>query len=195
MAGIGIITGLVGSFTTGLFGIANKHIERKANKDKYAHTERLWEHEAKLLTLQSQARVAETEQEVVLRSVEGSYSGLQASIQSQDVATSNAYKWAATLISLMRPFITLALLYVLIKSALEGIAATDLVQTLDLSNDQVLTNVVTDIYTLVDNNAALAVIFELASMAVAWWFGDRSFKRATQSSKLAGQVRAAGGNF
>lgn len=195
MAGIGLISGLLGSFATGIFGIANKHIERKSNQDKYKHTEALWTHEKELLTLQSQARVAETEQEVILATVEGSFRGLDASIKSQDVATANSYKWAASLLALVRPIITFILLFITVKAALAGLTATDLLSNFDLASDAVLTNVVNDLYTLIDNNVALAVVFELTSMAVAWWFGDRSFKRATQSSQLAGQVRAAGGQF
>jgi len=174
MAIIGIISGLVGSAITGVTSIMKLRIEAQREKNKFAHDEKMWEHESAMLKLQSQAKVSEMEIESFMTQIRGSFKGLEASINDQSVATGRAHRIAASILSLFRPFITTALVAFMFYIAAESVGLIDRLEQADF---------------------ALVAIIDLASMAVTWWFGDRSQKRANQNIVNGGRVRAAGGAF
>jgi len=166
---IGAILGLVGSVSTKAFGIFEKREERKLVALQMDHESKRWSHDEHMFTLQSQAKVAETEQEAFLMTTQGSYDGLKASIEAQSEATKGSSKWVKNIISLMRPSLTTSFVGVIIYLCIIG------------NPDDI-------------RIAAITAVIELGSMSVAWWFGDRSTKRVMESMR-GGHIRGAGGEF
>ena len=169
MAALGLILGLVGSVTTKVFGIFEKREERLMRQAELAHEVNRWAFEKEMFTLQSQAKVAETEQEAFLMTVQGSYDGLKASIENQTEATKGTSRWVKNLLSTVRPTLTFVFSGILIYNAIW-----------EASGDYRL--------------AALTASIDLAMMSVCWWFGDRSTKRVIDSMR-GNHIRGAGGNF
>ena len=169
MAILGAALGLVGSISTKVFGIFEKKEERKILELRLQDQHKQREHEATMFTLQSQAKVAETEQEAFLMTVQGSYDGLKASINDQTETVKGSAQWVKNTLSMVRPSLTFIFV---------GIVAY------------------VSIFENPDNYraAAIAAAIELASMTVSWWFGDRSTKRVVESMR-GGHIRGAGGNF
>lgn len=172
MALAGIITGLVGSIGSNVFSWLTLREKNKYAIAEMAHQEKRWGHEKELLVLQSQANVSEFEMQTLIEQVRGSFTGLEMSIKSQIANATNASKRANSIIMFFRPLLTLVLMFAMFYFSKK---------------------MLTDKFP----NAAYGIIaiIDLGSMAVAWWFGDRSLKRGVQSVMSAGNVRAAGGDF
>ena len=122
-----------------------------------------------MLKLQSQAKVAETEQEAFLMTTQGSFDGLRESMKQQTESLKGSSRWVKNTLSMVRPVLTFTFV---------GIVAYMAV----FENPEDF------------REAAIAAAIELAMMSVAWWFGDRSTKRVIDSMR-GGHIRAAGGQF
>ena len=169
MAGLGLILGLAGSISTKIFGIFEKREERKMRELELEHEARRWTHEKDMFKMQSQAKVAETEQEAFLMTVEGSYDGLQASMMQQTEALKGSSRWVKNILSMVRPSLTFIFVGIVVY-----------ISIFENPDDY--------------RAAAIAAAIELAMMSVTWWFGDRSTKRVVESMR-GGHIRAAGGSF
>lgn len=166
---LGLVLGLVGSVTTKLFGLGEKALELKARKLDYEHEKNRWSHDKDMFKMQSQAKVAETEQEAFLLTTKGSYDGLEASMQQQTEALKGTSKWVRNVVSMVRPVLTFTFVGIVVY-----ISVTD-----NPDNYRA---------------AGVAAAIDLAMMSVAWWFGDRSTKRVVESMR-GGHIRGAGGHF
>lgn len=155
MAITGSIIGLAGSALTNITGYFNRRLDLKKMELEFQHEKLKWDHEAALFDLQMQAKAEETEQEAFLTDVMGSWKGLETSISDQSKALNGASEWVHNLLALFRPAITTGLLMLVAYFSLTG----------------------------VETAVTVVTALDLAAMAVTWWFGDRSIKRATQAMK------------
>lgn len=169
MAGIGLILGLVGSVSSKVFGIFEKREERKSLELRLGHEVNRWAHDKEMFTLQSQEKVAETEQEAFLMTTKGSFDGLKASMDQQTASLKGASKWVKNTLSMVRPVLTFTFVGIVVY-----------VSVFDNPDDY--------------RAAAISAAIELAMMSVTWWFGDRSTKRVVESMR-GGHIRGAGGSF
>ncbi len=148
----------------GLFGLLGTAMGRVASiferRQALAHERARWAHETRLLELQHQARAAETEAEIVLRDVDGSWRGLEASA-GDAASVGESYRWVNAVRALVRPTLTIALwgLYLAVLNAMLQPGAAD---ALGEGDRREILN-----YFLA--NAAFA-----ATAATLWWFGDRA---------------------
>lgn len=134
----------------GVFGLLGTAFGRVASfferKQEFAQEERRWSHELALHELQMKARKEETEMELAIAAQEGSWGGLQASLNAE-AATGPASKWVINLLRLVRPVLTL---FLWVISAW--------------------------VFALTrDGNIASSAVFA-ATAATLWWFGDRAPK-------------------
>lgn len=174
MALAGIILGLVGSAITQTTSVFTLREQRKLEVAKMAHEAAGWTHEKEMMKLASQGEVAQLEMEVVLTQVRETFNGLKASMAEMASTAKGAHKWSRTVSTLMRPIMTLILVGFTIYWAWLSGAFVDGVDA---------------------GEKAVIGIIELSSMAVSWWFGDRSNKRVSENARAAGEIRAAGGKF
>ena len=135
----------------GLFGLLGTALGRVAGfferRQTIAHEERRWAHESSLLELQRVAAAQETEAELAIAKVEGSWTGLQASLAAE-AAIGASYKWVNAARALTRPILTLLLW---------GITSA-----IWFSAD------------LADRTSVVETATFAATAATLWWFGDRS---------------------
>jgi len=135
----------------GLFGLLGTALGRVAGfferRQTIAHEERRWAHESSLLELQRVAAAQETEAELAIARVEGSWSGLQASLAAE-AAIGASYKWVNAARALTRPILTLLLW---------GITSA-----IWFSAD------------LAERASVVETATFAATAATLWWFGDRS---------------------
>ena len=186
---VGAILGLAGSVFTNVFGWLNRKEDRKElalrlafEEKRLDHETRKWDHETALLTLQSQAKVSETESEMALAATVGSQQGLIATIQSQDKAMEGTWKWVKSIISLMRPALTTAFTGITVYAALYGLGSSAGITEAEFGT--------------LGGHEALAVIYGLTELSVTWWFGDRSIKRVMNNTREGGTgIRGAAGAF
>ena len=145
------IVGLAASAAGGgIFGLLGTALGRAVGfferRQDIQHEERRWDHEVQLIQLQQAAKVAETEAEIVLTETEGSWRGLQASLNAEaQIAAS--YKWVDAARALTRPALTILLW--LITAAIWAYA--------NEANRSSITETATF----------------AATAATLWWFGDR----------------------
>ncbi|MGB0907407.1 MAG: hypothetical protein ACPGVT_07930 [Maricaulaceae bacterium] len=166
---IGAILGLAGSLATNVISIFRQREERKMRQLELEHETRRWGHEKDMFKLQSQAKVAETEQEAFLMTVQGSYDGLRASIADQTALAAKSSPWVANILTLFRPAMTLSFIALVVYLSI-------------WAND---TNV---------RSPAILAGIDLALMSSTWWFGDRSTKRVAEAMR-GDHIRGAGGAF
>lgn len=132
-------------------------------KNKQAEMKLEFDHELALLDKQSQLKVVEAESEMKV-----TQSAADAAIKSKSyevfVDTSNVYKWAATTIALMRPFITIMLwmMTAWIAWDVTHMRGATIIDGRDLMADIV-------------NNVTFC-----ASAATLWWFGERAQQKGKQ---------------
>ena len=146
------IAGLAASAAGGgLFGLIGTALGRVAGyfeqKQAQAHEKARWIHEVQLIELQQAAQKAETEAEIALSEVEGSWQGLAASMQA-DAAIASSYRWVDAVRGLTRPCLTL-LLWLIAGGIWLGADPASRA------------------------NIAETATFG-ATAATLWWFGDRS---------------------
>lgn len=134
--------GLFGLFGTALGRIAG-YFERRQSM---AHERERWAHEVDLIGLQQAAAAQETEAEIMLADVDGSWRGLAASMQAE-AAIGASYRWVDAVRGLTRPFLTL-LLWLIAGAIWFG----------------------------ADPESQIAIVETAtfaATAATLWWFGDR----------------------
>lgn len=186
---LGLITGLIGGVLNSALSIFSKREDRKAESRRYQHEAERWVHERELVALRADVSVQETEQKLITITTQGSFDGLVASHKSAEALAYRAPLWALGLISAMRPVLTLALFAMTAISAWVAISFVLQSGGINLTADTTLVEAARELHLILENNAALLVIYELTQMAVAWWFGDRSFKRAVEHSRIGGDIR------
>ena len=141
--------GLFGLFVTALGRVAG-YFERRQNM---AHETARWAHEVDLIGLQQAAAKAETEAELALTDVSGSWDGLRASMAAQ-AAIGGSYKWVDAVRGLTRPALTLLLWLIAagIWLGADPIGRASIVDTATFA----------------------------ATAATLWWFGDRGPRQGMQ---------------
>ena len=148
---IGLTASAAGGGVFGIIGTAlgrfAGYFERKQNQ---AHERARWSHESELLTLQMQARAAETEGEISLAETTGSWEGLKASMAAEQ-AIGGSYLWVNAVRGLTRPGLTL-LLWLIAIAIFTGA---------DPAGREQITETATF----------------AATAATLWWFGDRGPRR------------------
>ncbi len=151
------IAGLAASAAGGgLFGLVGTALGRLAGyfeqRQAQAHEKARWGHEVQLIGLQQAAARAETEAEIALSDVQGSWQGLAASMQAE-AAIAGSYKWVDAVRGLTRPALTLLLWLIAggIWLGADPVSRTAIAETATFG----------------------------ATAATLWWFGDRS-PRAVQ---------------
>lgn len=156
----GGVLGLVGSIAGKVGQLFQARQERKNRQLDY-------EHELKLLEMQHAQASREDLHEVDLMETEGSYAGLQASIEAEG-RISEVSTWVNNLRSLTRPFLTFSLvgivtwMFIVLMRAIQTGTENALV---DLLGSAAVIEILTYII--------YSVVFS-ASTAVVWWFGDRA---------------------
>ena len=134
----------------GVFGLLGTALGRTAayfeRRQEQAHEQAKWDHESALLELQMRADAQETEAELALADVRGSWEGLSASMAAE-AAIAPSYKWVDAVRGLTRPVLTLLLWL---------ISAVIFFQA-DLPGRAEITETATF----------------AATAATLWWFGDR----------------------
>ena len=132
----------------GLIGTIGGRIARFfEQKQTLAHERARWEHEAVLLDLQMKAHAAETEAEIALADIHGSWRGLEGSMRAE-ANIARSYRWVDAVRGLTRPILTLLLWLISL-----------LIFMTSLPEQQ----------GVVIETATFA-----ATAATLWWFGDRS---------------------
>lgn len=145
---IGVAASAAGGGLFGLFGTALGRVAGFFEKRQtIAHEERRWLHEVTLLELQQSAAAQETEAELAIARTEGSWIGLEASLNAE-AAIAASYRWVDAIRALTRPILTLLLW---------GITLA-----IWFSADTVSRSSITETATFA------------ATAATLWWFGDRS---------------------
>lgn len=192
MSGVGVVLGGILSIATQGLGIFKAKEERLDRADQREHERYMADHEYKMGELQSQRDVSLTEQHIARSNTDGSWEGLAESIKAQAITADSSHRWANSIVTLVRPVLTLGFVALTCWSAVQGVEfALDsgkLDDTLGPANAKLLSAIIKD-------NEALAVIYTLTETCVTWWFGDRSFRRNQMSSAMAGNIRAAGRTF
>ena len=149
------IVGLAASAAGGgVFGLVGTALGRVAGfferRQTMKHETARWAHEVELIGLQQAAAREETEAELALANVAGSWDGLRASMTA-DAAIASSYRWVDAIRGLTRPILTLLLWLIAtgIWLGADPASKTSIVET-----------------------AAFA-----ATAATLWWFGDRAPRR------------------
>jgi len=97
------VGGIFGIFGTALGRVAG-YFERQQS---FKHEVQRWGHEYKLHELQMQANAQETEMEIALAAQQGSWQGLNASIEA-DANIGKASLWVINTVRLVRPIVEAA---------------------------------------------------------------------------------------
>ena len=164
---LGGLTGVLGSLINRGFGLWELREKRKDRQLEIAHAERGWGHEKALHELQLRARAAETEQELAVAeqalqtaAVQGSWAGLEASLQAE-ARIGASYRWVEAVRALVRPSLTVLLWMIVL--ALFAMALTG----------ELPTQTAAEVVETVVQAATYGAV-----TALAWWFGDRAPGRA-----------------
>ncbi len=132
----------------GVFGLVGTALGRIAGfferKQSFKQEQARWGHELELHKLQMQARSQETEMELALAAQQGSWRGLQASIDAE-AKIGQASLWVINLLRLVRPVLTL-LLWLITGW----------------------------IFSVTQNGSIVEAAVFAATAATLWWFGDRA---------------------
>ncbi|MEM1035772.1 MAG: hypothetical protein AAGI14_03315 [Pseudomonadota bacterium] len=145
------IAGLAASAAGGgLFGLVGTALGRLAGffekRQQLAHEKARWQHEVQLIELQQKAARAETEAELALADVTGSWQGLDASMKAEAEIRAS-YKWVDAVRGITRPALTLILWLI---AACIWLGAG-----------------------LAEREAITETATFAATAATLWWFGDR----------------------
>lgn len=167
---------LGGPIAGGLFGtigsLASNWLTQRGDKAKaqatLAQSQLDNAHELELLKLRGAQTETEHTGAIEMAGLTGSFSGLVESIKDQAALSARLSPWAADILGLFRPFLTLVLIlgslaFVLVVQYKLGAASKDYLLTMwrDLST--------------------------ITTMAVAWWFGDR--QQRNNSSAQSGPTQ------
>lgn len=162
-AGVSVASGGIFGVVGSVLGVVAKHFQEK---QRQAWEMKQWSHEESMQRLQMEARAQETEQEIQLADTEGSWAGLSESIRA-DSRLRPTSGWAVNVKALFRPFLT---------CVLWALAAWVFLHTLNALTDPeaLLVSILSagEIKEII--KYMVYTIFFSASMATAWWFGDRA---------------------
>lgn len=161
-AASGGILGLFGSAVGAWFQLKQRREDREFEKAK-------WAHEDKLLQLQMQSRVQESEHELKIAAQQGSWKGLEASYISERAGIESNYRWVNAVRSLFRPVLTLALVGVdvyLWLTLIDGLRGGDSTVVHIIGFQSAI-----DMMTYMVYSHVFA-----CTTAITWWFGDRAFR-------------------
>ena len=140
----------------GIFGIVGTALGRVAGyferKQQNTQERARWGHEYKLHELNMAARHQETELELALTAQQGSWAGLEASIEAE-AALGKASQWVVNILRLVRPLITLSLWCITVI-----------------------------IFLKTEDDAIIEAAVFAATAATLWWFGDRAPKTSSRFS-------------
>lgn len=160
-AASGGIFGLVGS----VFGSVFKYF--KAKQDMQFEQLR-WAHEDKLLEMQMQAKIIESEHELAVVAQSGSWSALKESM-AKLTAAGESYKWVNAIKDLFRPFITTML------AILAYVIFYDLMQMFEASERSALGMVFTPEQAVELITYIVYSMIFASTTSLVWWFADRAF--------------------
>ena len=161
--------GLVGAVAGKVGQIFQARQERKNKELDYAH-------ELKLLEMQHAQASREDLHEVEMLETQGSYSGLEASIDAE-AQTRTVSNWVNNIRSLTRPVLTFGLvgvvtwMFIVLMDAIQ--TGTDNALVALLGQAAVIEILTYIIY---------SVVFS-ATTAIVWWFGDRALTPPGQRSR------------
>jgi len=147
----GGVFGLIGAG----IGVAGKYFTKKQEMKERA-LERT--HELFLMKEQRETRAAETENELAITSLEGSYSGLKESIKADALASKGASQWVVDMKAMFRPVLTV------IMVLLSAVVFLTMTKAGWISSEESIDLTKYMIYS----------IFFTSSTCVIWWFGDRA---------------------
>ena len=159
-AASGGLFGLLGS----LIGVGAKWLQER---QRQAWERAKWDHEDTMLRLQMEARAAETEQELVIVSQQGSWASMEASHQADVAVSANVHAWVNDVRSLFRPALTIGLVvlcYVVFHDLMNALANRDSLLGAILAEAEVKDLVRYMVYS----------VFFAGSTSVVWWYGDRA---------------------
>jgi hypothetical protein len=160
-AASGGILGFLGSAVGGVM----KYFQ---TRQQHKHEQAKWAHEAILLDKEHARNREEDEHELTMLSEQGSWEGLNASIQSES-GIGDTYKWVNAIRALFRPALTTGLVVIAF------IIFKDLSAMLTTLEPSAFTGILTP------EEARALLVYDVnalvfsASTAVVWWFGDRAF--------------------
>lgn len=105
----GIAASAAGGGVFGLIGtIAGRITGYWETKQKLAHEQKRWRHDAEMLTIRTAANREQAEANLALAETEGSWAGLKASLDA-DAGIESSYRWVDAVRGLTRPVLTLLL--------------------------------------------------------------------------------------
>lgn len=132
----------------GVFGLVGTMLGRAAGfferKQTHSQEVRRWSHELALHEIQMKARQQETEMQMAIEAQQGSWSGLEASINA-DIAIGKGSPWVVNTLRLVRPALTL-----------------------------ILWIITAYIFAVTQQDAIIEAAVFAATAATLWWFGDRA---------------------
>jgi len=146
----GGVFGLVGTALGRVAGFFERRQSMNHETARLKHETARWAHEVELIGLQQAAAREETEAELALANVAGSWDGLRASMTA-DAAIASSYRWVDAIRGLTRPILTLLLWLIAtgIWLGADPASKTSIVETATFA----------------------------ATAATLWWFGDRAPRR------------------
>jgi hypothetical protein len=160
-AGSGGLLGTLGSIGGRALGIWEAKEKRKDQELQNKHDTAMWSHELEMATFNKGAVAQAADINLKEVTTTGSFEGLKASIAA-DAAIDPGYKWVAAVRSLMRPVLTVFLwigfglaFNSAMKAVHEHVAGLDAQGIIKYYID---------------------TIGMMATMATAWWFGDRTIR-------------------
>lgn len=155
----GVVDIIAGTTTGGVLGLAGSVISKGAGyfidkqkaKDERESKVLDYQHELELARIAQERGMQQSQEDFAKSQMEKGYEGLLASIADQTAATQKASQWVTDILALVRPGLTTVLILVaFVMAFMIGAGAAD---------------------TLMNPFYQFAA---MASMAVAWWFGDKA---------------------
>lgn len=163
----GGITGLIGSITQHVLEFKTKKLELEANRDKFAHEERMVKAEAEVMAQEWAARTKVAETESAARIDVADSAAFAASFNEParySEHTTEKQNWFMVGLDVLRGVVRPGLtVYLCILTTLLYLKAQRLLPT-DLAPDQAL-GLVNDI---------VGTILYLTTTCILWWFGTRN---------------------
>ncbi|MDP1736978.1 MAG: hypothetical protein Q8L23_06005 [Caulobacter sp.] len=156
---LGAAFGALGSILNRGLGIFEAREKRKDRQLEMAHEVDRWAQDLKLAAEARAGQIEAAKQALARTDAEGSWQGLNASLQAE-AGIGESWPWVAAVRALTRPALTL-LLWILFAALFLSAAAGVL-------DDATAAGVV---------RTAVETIAFSASTALAWWFGDRAPRR------------------
>jgi hypothetical protein len=168
----GLLTGAASGGIFGFLGAAvggvTKYFATKAERE---FEQLKWAHEDKLHAQNLEKLKLEHDNEVQIVAQQGSWDGLEKSLEHDMVASANAYPIANTIKTLFRPFLTgmlTVMQFVIVWIIWQGFVNQEANSVINLLNAPA--SPATDLlrYTV------YSVVFA-AQTSIVWWFGERAF--------------------